>query len=250
MAEIFTAENLIALVTLTSLEIVLGIDNIVFIAILCGRLPEESRAKVRQIGLLLAMGMRIVLLLSIFWVMKLTAPIFTITSFGLGGAEGLAISGKDLVLLIGGAFLIFKATKEIHHKIEGAAEGSPDSPSAPRHITVNSALTQIVMLDIVFSLDSVITAVGMAEAIWVMIAAVLISVGVMMVFAGKISRFVERHPSIKMLALSFLIMIGALLVAEGLHQHFPRGYVYFAMAFSLVVELLNIRAGARKPAAR
>ncbi|MBL8746508.1 MAG: TerC family protein [Phycisphaerae bacterium] len=236
MADLFTLQNLIALVTLTSLEIVLGIDNIVFIAILTGRLPEESRAKVRRLGLLLAMGMRIVLLLSIFWVMKLTAPLFTILE--------REISGKDLVLLVGGAFLIAKATREIHDKIDGThASAAANGRSAA---TVRSVLIQIVLLDIVFSLDSVITAVGMADAIWVMIAAVMIAVGVMMIFAGAISRFVERHPSIKMLALSFLIMIGALLVAEGFHQHFPRGYVYFAMAFSLVVELLNIRAGARR----
>jgi predicted tellurium resistance membrane protein TerC len=244
MAEIFTFESLAALATLSALEIVLGIDNIVFIAILTGRLPEQQRAKIRQIGLLLAMGMRILLLLSIFWVMKLTRPLFTLTVFGLGGDEGLAISGKDLVLLLGGAFLIVKATLEIHHKIEHSdahADGK-----VPRVVSAKSVLLQIVLLDIVFSLDSVITAVGMADRIWVMIAAVMIAVGVMMLFATPVSRFVEKHPSIKMLALSFLIMIGALLVAEGLHQHFPRGYVYFAMAFSLAVELLNLRAGARK----
>ncbi len=237
MADIFTLQNLIALATLTALEIVLGIDNIVFIAILTGRLPEESRAKVRRIGLMLAMGMRIVLLLSIFWVMKLTTPLFTIL--------GNEISGKDLVLLVGGAFLIFKATKEIHHKVEGEHEAA-NASGKKKIATVQSVLFQVVLLDIVFSLDSVITAVGMADAIWVMVTAVMISVGVMMIFAGAISEFVERHPSIKMLALSFLIMIGVLLVADGLDQRFPRGYVYFAMAFSLVVELLNIRAGARK----
>lgn len=243
MAEYLTFENLVALATLSTLEIVLGIDNIVFIAILTGRLPEAQRAKARQIGLLLAMGMRIALLLSIFWVMKLTTPLFTVPWLGHGDEGGLAISGKDLVLVLGGAFLIAKATKEIHHKLEGAHdEGSTKSKA----LSFGSVLTQIVLLDLVFSLDSVITAVGMAKEIWVMIAAVVLAVAVMMVFAGPVARFVERHPSVKMLALSFLIMIGALLVAEGLHQHFPRGYVYFAMAFSLIVEILNLRAGARR----
>jgi predicted tellurium resistance membrane protein TerC len=242
MGPYLTVENLAALGTLSALEIVLGIDNIVFIAILTGRLPEARRARIRRIGLLLAMGMRIALLLSIFWVMKLTTPLFTISAFGIGGEEGLAISGKDLVLLLGGAFLIAKATKEIHHKLEGATESHA---AGARAVTVKSVLVQIVLLDIVFSLDSVITAVGMANQIWVMIAAVVISVGVMLAFANPVANFVERHPSVKMLALSFLIMIGVLLVAEGLHQHFPRGYVYFAMAFSLLVELLNLRAGSR-----
>ncbi len=239
MEQILTFQNLAALATLSALEIVLGIDNIVFIAILTGRLPEEARARVRRIGLLLAAVMRIALLLSIFWVMKLTTPLFTVL--------GREITGKDLVLILGGGFLMAKATMEIHHKIEGGGDGAN---AGGKTATVRGVLVQIVLLDIVFSLDSVITAVGMADEVWVMIAAVVIAVGVMMVFAGAVSAFVERHPSIKMLALAFLLMIGSLLVAEGMHQHLPRGYVYFAMAFSLGVELLNMKAGTRKPAAR
>lgn len=239
MEQILTFQNLAALATLSALEIVLGIDNIVFIAILTGRLPEEARARVRRIGLLLAMVMRIALLLSIFWVMKLTTPLFTVLE--------REITGKDLVLILGGGFLMAKATMEIHHKIEGGGDGTN---AGGKTATVRGVLVQIVLLDIVFSLDSVITAVGMADEVWVMIAAVVIAVGVMMVFAGAVSAFVERHPSIKMLALAFLLMIGSLLVAEGMHQHLPRGYVYFAMAFSLGVELLNMKAGTRKPAAR
>jgi predicted tellurium resistance membrane protein TerC len=252
MLELFTVENGVALVTLTAMEIVLGIDNIVFIAILTGKLPKEQQATARRIGLFLAMFARIALLLSITWVMSLTKPLFEVPWFPheehVTGADGviqlvelstLAISGKDLVLLIGGMFLIFKATKEIHHKIESAAEqaGGPAKAAA----SFKSVITQIVLIDIVFSLDSVITAVGMARSIPVMVAAVVIAVAVMMIFAGQISSFVERHPTVKMLALSFLLLIGIMLVADGVHQHIPRGYIYFAMAFSLVVEMLNLK---------
>lgn len=252
MLELFTVENAVALVTLSAMEIVLGIDNIVFIAILTGKLPKEQQATARRIGLFLAMFARIALLLSITWVMSLTKPLFEVPWFPheehVTGADGaiqlvemtsLAISGKDLVLLIGGMFLIFKATKEIHHKIEGAAEGSSGQVKAAA--SFKSVITQIVLIDIVFSLDSVITAVGMARSIPVMVAAVIIAVAVMLIFAGQVSAFVEKHPTVKMLALSFLLLIGVMLVADGVHQHIPRGYIYFAMAFSLVVEMLNLK---------
>ncbi len=239
LAALMTTENLIAFLTLAGLEIVLGIDNIVFIAILTGRLPKEKQGRVRQIGLLLAMGMRIGLLLAIAWVMSLTKPLFSVLEH--------TITGKDLVLILGGLFLIAKATYEIHHRIDDhTAPGSPDSPRRSKMHSVSAILTQIVLLDIVFSLDSVITAVGMAKQISIMVAAVVTAVIVMMVFAGKISRFIEKHPTMKMLALSFLILIGVVLVADGFHQHISKGYVYFAMAFSLGVEMLNIWAGANK----
>jgi predicted tellurium resistance membrane protein TerC len=229
VAELLTSENLIALLTLAGLEIVLGIDNIVFISILCGKLPPEQQAAARRIGLLLAMGMRIALLLAISWVMSLTRPLFAL--FGHG------FTGRDLILLLGGLFLVAKATWEIHDKLEGEEHGGP----AVRASSFTAVLTQIVLLDIVFSLDSVITAVGMAREIAIMIAAVMIAVGVMLVFAGTISRFIERHPTFKMLALSFLLLIGVVLVADGFGQHVSKGYIYFAMAFSLFVEVLNIR---------
>ncbi len=259
MMELFTVENGIALITLTAMEIVLGIDNIVFIAILTGKLPKEQQATARRIGLFLAMFARIALLLSITWVMSLTKPLFEVPWFAheehVTGADGviqliektsLAISGKDLVLLIGGLFLIFKATKEIHHKIEGAAE-SAGGRQVKAAASFKSVITQIVLIDIVFSLDSVITAVGMAQSIAVMVAAVVIAVAVMLIFAGQVSAFVEKHPTVKMLALSFLLLIGIMLVADGVHQHIPRGYIYFAMAFSLGVEMLNLKT--QKPAA-
>lgn len=231
MQHLFTVENLIALLTLTGLEIVLGIDNIVFIAILTGKVDEARRALVRTIGMSLAMGMRILLLLAIKWIMQLTTPVFTLWHH--------EVSGRDLILLLGGLFLIAKSTYEIHDKLEGHAHaaGQP-KPMA----SLAAILLQIIAIDLVFSLDSVITAVGMANQISIMIAAVVIAVLVMMVFAGAVSRFVERHPTIKMLALSFLLMIGVMLVAEGMGRHIERGYVYFAMAFSLFVELLNIKS--------
>ncbi|MCC6969757.1 MAG: TerC family protein [Phycisphaerales bacterium] len=229
------AENGLALATLTLMEIVLGIDNIVFIAIITGKLPESQRPAARRVGLFLAMFIRIALLWAISWVMSLTKPLFDVM--------GKEFTGKDLVLLLGGAFLIYKATTEIHHKLEG---GGPEEAAKAGGLTFKSAVTQIVMLDIVFSLDSVITAVGMARAIWVMVTAVVISIGVMLAFAGQISAFVERHPTVKMLALSFLLLIGVMLTADGLGQHIPKGYIYFAMAFSLVVEMLNLRIWKRK----
>ncbi|MBL8760622.1 MAG: TerC family protein [Phycisphaerae bacterium] len=228
-------EHALALATLTLMEIVLGIDNIVFIAIITGKLPEGERPSARRIGLFLAMFIRVGLLLAISWVMSLTRPLFEVM--------GKEFTGKDLVLLLGGAFLIYKATTEIHHKLEG---GGPEEAAKGAGVTFKQAVTQIVLLDIVFSLDSVITAVGMARAIWVMVTAVVISIAVMLAFAGQISAFVEKHPTVKMLALSFLLLIGVMLTADGLGQHIPKGYIYFAMAFSLGVEMLNLRLRKRK----
>jgi len=235
VTELLTTENLLALVTLSALEIVLGIDNIVFIAILSGKLSPEQRAKARRLGLLGAMVMRIGLLLSIYWIMGLTKPLIQISLLGERAGE---ISGKDLILFIGGLFLIAKATHEIHGKLEGEEEGG----SSPRAAASMAAVVaQIMVMDIIFSLDSVITAVGMAKSVPVMIAAVVIAVAVMMIFARPISDFVERHPTVKMLALSFLVLIGVMLVADAFEHHIPKGYIYFAMAFSLFVEVLNIR---------
>lgn len=219
-----------ALVTLTLLEIVLGIDNIIFISIISGKLPSESQARARQLGLLGAVITRLLLLASIFWLAKLTAPLFTLL--------GQAISVRDLVLIGGGLFLLAKSTFEIHGSLEATEHGDAH---VPKHISFASVIVQIMLLDIVFSLDSVITAIGMADVLWVMAAAVIIAVGVMLLFAGIISDFVHRHPTIKMLALSFLLLIGMALVGEGLDMHIPKGYIYFAMAFSFGVEVLNMR---------
>ena len=238
MSDLLTAEHIVALLTLTSLEIVLGIDNIIFIAILTGRVEARVRARVRTVGMAVAMLMRIGLLLGIKWIMQLTAPLFTVAAHD--------ISGRDLILLAGGLFLLAKATHEIHEKIEGAPQGGGPVRAASSTAAV---LAQIVAIDLVFSLDSVITAVGMAQRIEIMVAAVVIAVLVMMAFAGGVSRFVERHPTIKMLALAFLLMIGVMLVAEGMHRHIERGYIYFAMAFSLFVEMLNIRTTRRQASA-
>jgi predicted tellurium resistance membrane protein TerC len=239
-ASMFSAEGLIALLTLTALEIVLGIDNIVFIAILVAKLPQEHQAKARRIGLGLAMGIRILLLLAIGWIMRLTEPFFQIPKFWTGAeGDGLGISGRDLILLVGGLFLIAKATYEIHDKLEGEEHHASGTLRATA--SFGSIIVQILLLDIVFSLDSVITAVGMASHIGIMITAVVIAVGVMLLFAGKVSGFVERHPTMKVLALSFLLLIGVMLVVEGFHGHIPKGYIYFAMAFSLAVEVVNMR---------
>jgi predicted tellurium resistance membrane protein TerC len=226
---IVNPEIWIALATLTALEVVLGIDNVVFISILAGKLPLEQRARARRIGLGLAMFIRIALLLSLTWIIRLTAPLFTVL--------GNEISGRDLILLLGGLFLLAKSTHEIHQKLEGE-EGQVSTRTAA---SFGSVIVQILLLDVVFSLDSVITAVGMVNEIAVMVAAVVIAVAFMLVFAGPISGFVERHPTVKMLALSFLLLIGFALIAEGFDQHIPKGYIYFAMAFSLGVELLNLR---------
>jgi predicted tellurium resistance membrane protein TerC len=236
-----TPEAWISLLTLTVLEIVLGIDNIIFISILAGKLPPNKQKKARQLGLGLAMITRVLLLLSLTWIMKLTAPLFNPGEWiGVSNAEWLeklAISGRDLILLTGGLFLIYKSTSEIHEKLEG--EEHPEETVKPR--SFSGTIVQILLLDIVFSLDSVITAVGMADHIEIMIAAVIIAVGIMMVSAGGISDFVNKHPTVKMLALSFLLLIGVSLIAESLEQHIPKGYIYFAMAFSVLVEMLNLR---------
>jgi predicted tellurium resistance membrane protein TerC len=233
-----STEAWIALLTLAVLEIVLGIDNIVFISILVDKLPVEQRPRARFLGLAFAMITRILLLLSISWVMQLKNNLFTIAGHGF--------SGKDLILIIGGLFLLAKSTKEIHHKVEGHAEDGHTLGSAGR-AALGAILVQIAILDIIFSLDSVITAVGMADHVSIMVIAVLISVGFMMVFVGAVSDFISRHPTVKMLALSFLLLIGTTLVAEGFHVHFQKGYVYFAMAFSVFVEMLNIRMKGKGP---
>jgi len=220
----------VAFFTLTALEIVLGIDNIIFISILVGRLPKEQQPRARFFGLALAMGTRILLLLSIAWVMRLTADLFSVL--------GQGVSGRDLILFFGGLFLLFKSTLEIWHSLEGEAEEGHKEGAKAGFIGV---ILQIAVIDIIFSLDSVITAVGLVQNLPVMIAAIVIAVLVMMMAAGTISEFIEKHPSLKMLALSFLIVVGTLLVAESFEVHVPKGYVYFAMAFSLAVEALNIR---------
>lgn len=248
MDQLFTIDNLVAVLTLTGLEIVLGIDNVVFIAILAGKLPVSRQAAARQVGLGLAMLMRICLLLTISWVMGLTSDLFTISAFWTSQPGDLhGVSGRDLIMLIGGLFLIGKATSEIHEKLEGSHEGAAASTAT----SFASVIVQIVLIDIVFSLDSVITAVGMvsapANARWVgiavMVTAIVISVMIMLLFAGSIAQFVDRHPTMKILALSFLIMIGVVLIAEGFHVHIAKGYVYFSMAFALGVEMLNLHSG-------
>lgn len=220
----------IGLLTLTALEIVLGIDNIVFISILASKLPEEQADRARVLGLGAALVTRILLLASLSWIVRLTDPLFIL--FGHG------FSGRDLILLIGGIFLLFKATREIHERLEGP-QGHREAKTAPSFAGV---IIQIGLLDIIFSLDSVITAVGMVRELWVMITAVVIAIAIMMLASGGISDFVDRHPTVKMLALSFLLLIGMSLVAEGVGFHIPKGYIYFAMGFSILVEVLNLRA--------
>ncbi|MBX9812022.1 MAG: TerC family protein [Burkholderiales bacterium] len=224
----------LALATLTMLEIVLGVDNIIFISILCGRLPEHQRAKARTIGLALAMLSRIGLLLSLTWLMTLTEPLFSMF--------GKAVSGRDLILIGGGLFLLWKSVHEIHNSLEGEEEGSKAVAAVA---TFGAVIAQIAVIDIVFSLDSVITAVGMVDEVAIMVIAIIAAVGVMLVAAGPISEFVDRHPTIKMLALSFLILVGVALIGEGWDLHIPKGYIYFAMAFAVAVEMLNLRIRAR-----
>ncbi|MGJ7526395.1 TerC family protein [Variovorax sp. GB1P17] len=230
MLELLTDPQVwIAFATLTALELVLGIDNIIFISILVDKLPPANRESARRIGLFMAMFMRIGLLLVLAWIVGLVAPLFSVL--------GQEISGRDLILILGGLFLIWKSTTEVHQSLEGAHEEKSSTAKA----TFASVLLQIMVIDLVFSLDSIITAVGMVDDVRVMIAAVVVSVLLMMLFAGPIGRFVSNHPSIKMLALAFLVVVGVVLVAEGFEHHVPKGYVYFAMAFSLAVEMLNIR---------
>lgn len=241
MSWIASPEAWIALLTLTVMEVVLGIDNIVFISILVDRLPAAERPRARFLGLAFAMVTRILLLLCITWVMQLKEPLFAVL--------GHDISGKDLILILGGLFLLWKSTKELHHKVEGVEEEGHSSGRG--RAALGAILAQIAILDIVFSLDSVITAVGMVDDIMVMVIAVMIAVGFMMIFAGSVSDFISRHPTVKVLALSFLLLIGTTLIAEGFHVHFQKGFVYFAMAFSVFVEMLNIRMktkAVKKPA--
>jgi predicted tellurium resistance membrane protein TerC len=231
MLELLTDPSIwLAFATLTALELVLGIDNIIFISILVDKLPPEKREFTRKLGLFLAMFMRIGLLLTLAWIVGMTAPLFTLPIIGH------AVSGRDLVLILGGLFLLWKSVGEIHESLEGAEGHSSSAVKA----TFAAVIMQIVIIDMVFSLDSIITAVGMVDEIEVMIAAVVVSVGLMMLFAGPIGRFVSAHPSIKMLALAFLVVVGVVLIADGLGHHIPKGYVYSAMGFSLIVELLNI----------
>jgi len=251
----------VALVALTAMEIVLGIDNIVFIAILAGRLPANQQAKARSLGLVAALVTRILLLLCIKWILTLTTPLFHLSDFlpeslfspeALPGAEAMvggaieinAVSVRDLILLAGGMFLIGKSVLEIHHKIEGHEE-----QHEAKAVSFVGVVLQIAVLDVVFSLDSVITAIGMVEPekLWVMVVAIIAAVGVMLVFAGTVSRFIDKHPTLKVLALSFLILIGVLLVAEAIGTHVNKGYIYFAMAFSLVVEMINMKVRSREP---
>jgi predicted tellurium resistance membrane protein TerC len=229
MDAFLTADGLIALLTLTFLEVVLGVDNVIFISIVAGRLPRDQQPKARRVGLLAAMGMRILLLLSITWIMRLTARLFT--------AFGHDFSGRDLILISGGLFLLWKATMEIHDRLEGG-EGHEAKAVAP---AFGAVIVQIMLLDIIFSLDSVITAVGMAEDLSIMITAVVVAVGIMMFSASPISTFVHKHPTVKVLALSFLLMIGLALIGDGFGFHIPKGYIYFAMGFSIFVETINLR---------
>ena len=252
-------DAIIPLLALTAMEIVLGIDNIVFIAILVGRLPKKQRALARSLGLGAAMAMRILLLLTLTWILGLTEPIFELTDLGVPeswisgeGEEGWItieineVSWRDLILLVGGLFLVGKSVHEIHEKLEGHAEGGEAKTAA----SFTGVLIQIAILDIVFSLDSVITAVGMVDRdkLWVMITAIVLAVVVMLIFAGAVSRFIERHPTLKMLALSFLILIGVMLIAEGIGTEVNKGYIYFAMAFALAVEFLNLKLRSRMQA--
>ena len=232
MPDLTDSKAWIALLTLSLMEIVLGVDNIVFIAILVGRLPKEKRERVRKLGIALALIVRIGLLFTLSWLMGLTAPLFAVA--------GKEFSGRHLILLAGGLFLVGKSAHEMHVKLEGPEDGE-EAKAGSKAVSVGMMLAQILLLDIVFSLDSVITAVGMARDLWVMITAMIIAVGVMLVSAGKIGDFVERHPTVKILALSFLLLIGVMLIAEGFGQHISKGYIYFAMAFALAVELLNMR---------
>ena len=223
-------QSWIAFATLLALEIVLGIDNVIFISILAGKLPAEQQARARTLGLALALITRVGLLFSLAWIVRLTAPLFTVL--------GQEISGRDLILLVGGLFLLWKSTHEIHERLEGE---EADADGGRAAASFGSVIVQILLLDIVFSLDSVITAVGMVDQLSIMVAAVVAAVLVMLFAAGGISRFVERHPTVKMLALSFLLLIGVTLIAEGFDRHIPKGYIYFAMAFSVFVEMLNLR---------
>src|SRR5687767_3768511 len=235
-------EAWLALLTLTFFEVVLGIDNIIFISIVSNRLPVEIRARTRNMGLLLAMGVRILLLLTITWVMKFQEPLFGVPVWI---SEDAAISGRDLILIFGGMFLIAKSTREINHEMEGEDELSAES--GQKKVNISNVIVQIVLLDIIFSFDSILTAVGLTNEIIIMIIAVVLSIGIMMIFSGRISEFINRHPSMEVLALGFLILIGFMIFLEGLGKDIPKGYIYFAVVFSMGIEMINIRArGKRK----
>lgn len=239
-------EAWIALLTLTFFEVVLGIDNIIFISIVSNRLPENLRARTRNMGLLLAMLVRILLLLTITWVMKFKQTLFTIPSTLLF-PESLAISGRDLILIFGGLFLIAKSTREINHEMEGEEE-TFDTGSGKANVT--GIIVQIIILDIIFSFDSILTAVGLTDQVIIMIIAVVLSIAIMIIFSGAISSFIHKHPSMEVLALGFLILIGFMLFLEGLHQEVPKGYIYFAIVFSLLIEMVNIRIRKRRKKAK
>jgi len=230
MEALLTADGLISLLSLTLMEVVLGVDNIIFISILCNRLPADQQSKARNLGLVLALVMRICLLFAITWLVGLKEPFLTIFDFDF--------TYRDVILMAGGLFLIYKSTTEIHHKLEGE---ETDVKTSPKTSGFTSVIFQIILLDIVFSFDSILTAVGLVDNIMIMIVAVIISIGIMILAAGKISNFVNTHPTVKMLALSFLLLIGVLLLVEGFHVHVPKGYIYFAIFFSLLVELLNMK---------
>lgn len=240
MEVLFTPDIIVSLITLTVLEIVLGIDNIIFISILVARLPERDQARARTIGLSLALVLRIVFLFGATWIAQLTSDLLTIPSIA-GLTPALGFSGRDLIMLAGGLFLLAKATSELHAKLEGSEQTAKQGAT----VSFGAMIAQIIALDLVFSVDSVITAIGLTQHFWVMVVAVVISIAVMQMSAGGISRFIHRHPTVKVLALAFLIMIGTLLVAEGFEVHVPKGYVYFSMAFSMAVEFLNMRLRGR-----
>jgi predicted tellurium resistance membrane protein TerC len=241
-------ETWLALLTLTFFEVVLGIDNIIFISIVSNKLPIEIRAKTRNIGLLLAMGVRILLLLTITWVMKFKEPLFTIPGTLVFG-EPMAISGRDLILILGGLFLIAKSTREINHEMEGEEEEGEQTGGSGK-VNVTGIIVQIILLDIIFSFDSILTAVGLTNEVIIMIIAVVLSIGIMIIFSGKISDFIHKHPSMEVLALGFLILIGFMLFLEGLHKEVPKGYIYFAIVFSMIIEMVNIRVRKRRKKAK
>lgn len=246
--EIFLqAETWLALLTLTFFEVVLGIDNIIFISIVSNRLPIEIRARTRNIGLILAMAVRILLLLTITWVMKFKEPLFTIPSTMIFGEE-MGISGRDLILIFGGLFLIAKSTREINHEMEGEEEDMAGGGKGKANVT--GIIIQIILLDIIFSFDSILTAVGLTDVVIIMIIAVVLSIGIMIIFSGKISDFIHKHPSMEVLALGFLILIGFMLFLEGLHKEVPKGYIYFAIVFSMIIEMVNIRVRNRRKKAK
>jgi predicted tellurium resistance membrane protein TerC len=241
-------ETWLALLTLTFFEVVLGIDNIIFISIVSNKLPIEIRGRTRNIGLLLAMGVRILLLLTITWVMKFKEPLFTVPGTIVFG-EDMPISGRDLILILGGLFLIAKSTREINHEMEGEEEAAVEGGGTAK-VNVTGIIVQIILLDIIFSFDSILTAVGLTNQVIIMIIAVVLSIGIMIVFSGKISDFIHKHPSMEVLALGFLILIGFMLFLEGLHKEVPKGYVYFAIVFSMIIEMVNIRVRKRRKKAK